>query len=416
MYLKAQRDTKQNPHLIINLISLFTTLISLSLLFSYNNQYTLIVSFDGFRYDYLDMAETPNFDNFLQDGVSAESLIPVFPSLTFPNHYSIATGSYVDSHRILSNSFYSKHLDKTYSMRNSEAVQNGNFYGMEPIWVTAEKHNLNTATYFWIGSEAEISGHRPSIYKNYDGSVSFESRIDSIITWFNYDQDKRPKLSMLYFSEPDYTGHRYGTKGTEIISAIIEMDKLFGSLLEKLKTLDIYKELNIIVVSDHGMTEVDRKRVLLLDQYINLDLYDLVLGPTISSLNFKSTYNYEEIDSIRHLSIYNSSSIPDRYHFKNSDMPDYLLVADEGWFISTSLEMKSKIDFPSGMHGYDNTSMNMHGFFMASGPSFNNGIQVESFESINIYPIICRTLNISPYDVGNSSNWDYSVINRLLKE
>ena len=158
-------------------ISLLFIVINASLLLSDNDIYTLVVSFDGFRYDYLDMASTPNFDKFVKEGTKAESLIPVFPSLTFPNHYSIATGYYSDHHKIIGNTFYSKKLEKTYSMRDSKSVRDGDFYGAEPIWVTAEKNDIHSATYFWIGSEAEIKGYRPSIYKHYDG-YKFYGKID----------------------------------------------------------------------------------------------------------------------------------------------------------------------------------------------------------------------------------------------
>ena len=361
------------------------------------------------------MTDTPNFDKFIKDGTHAKSLIPVFPSLTFPNHYSIATGSYTDNHKILSNSFFSKELNKKYSMRDSESVQNGNFYGMEPIWVTAEKEGFSTATFFWIGSEAEISGYRPSIYKNYDGSVSFHSRVDSIVTWLKLPESKRPHLSMLYFSEPDYTGHRYGTKGDEIISSIKEMDNLLGSIIEKLKTLDIYDKLNIIILSDHGMTNVDRSRVILLDQYIDLNKFHTIIGPSISSLNLINNKEIVNIPTIKHLSVFYKDNIPNEFHFKNKDAPDYLLVADKGWFITTTSDMNNKKNFPTGMHGYDSNDMSMHGIFIASGPSFNSGVLVDSFENINVYPIICRVLNISPYTGINQNYWDKAIINEIMK-
>jgi len=301
-------------------------------------------------------------------------------------------------------------------MRDSESVQNGNFYGMEPIWVTAEKEGINTATYFWIGSEAEINGHRPSIYKKYDGSVSFESRVDSVISWFKLPKDRRPQLSMLYFSEPDYSGHRYGTDGDEIISSIKEMDLLLGYIIAQLKTLEIYHKLNIIIVSDHGMTNVDRRKVILLDEYIDLDQYDLILGPSISSLNFKIDKDMIKIDKmIEHLSIFDKEDIPADYHFKNKDSPDYLFVADEGWFISTTSNIRNKKNFPMGMHGYISNNIDMHGIFMASGPSFNNGVSVDSFENINVYPLICRTLNINPYDNVNREYWNQLIISKIMR-
>ena len=388
---------------------------SISFLFSEFDEYVLLISFDGFRYDYLEFTDTPNFDKFISTGVHSKSLIPVFPSLTFPNHYSIATGSYTNAHKILSNSFFSKTLDKKYSMRDSKSVQNGDFYGMEPIWVTAEKNNIKSATYFWIGSEAEILGCRPSIYKKYDGAVPFESRVDSVVTWFEYPEDKRPKLTMLYFSEPDYTGHGYGTEGDEIISSIREMDALLGYTIDRLKTLDIYNKLDIIIVSDHGMANVSKDRVVLLDNYINLDQFNAIIGPTITSLNIKYNKSIININDIEYLSIFAKDEIPDKYYFKNDDAPDYLLVADEEWFISTTSNMKKNKHFPAGMHGYTSDNISMHGIFMASGPSFYNGVLVDSFENINIYPLICQIFSMKPYDRINQEYWNQPIINQILK-
>ena len=250
------QNQSQKSFLSKNKIMIFTLSLILSLLFSNSEKYTLVVSFDGFRYDYINRVPTPNFDKFINGGVIASSLSPVFPSLTFPNHYSLATGYHANEHKILGNKFFSKTLNKEYSMRDSKAVQNGQFYGMEPIWVTAEKNNILSATYFWIGSEAEINGYRPTIYKKYDGSVKFKSRVDSVISWFNLPIEQRPKLTMLYFSEPDYTGHEYGPNSNEVNRSVIEMDSIFGYLIDELSRTKVYKDLDIIVVSDHGMSDV----------------------------------------------------------------------------------------------------------------------------------------------------------------
>jgi len=387
----------------------------LSLLFSFNDErYTLIISFDGFRYDYLDKVYTPYFDQFKKNGVSSD-LIPVFPSLTFPNHYSIATGAYADKHKILGNRFYSKTLNKKYSMTDSETVQDGRFYGMEPIWVTAEKNNLISATYFWIGSEAEISGYRPSIYKQYDGSVSFKSRVDSVLSWYHLPKDKKPNLTMLYFSEPDYTGHRYGPDSREIKSSIIEMDNLLGYIITELKKLDIYKKLDIIIVSDHGMTGVSKDRLILLDQYFNIDDFDLILSPAIAHLSFKDGADMGKLNlytDIYNADIYYRDALPKGYHFFNKDSPDYIIVADLGWTITTSNKIKQKKNFPGGMHGYDSKFPDMHGIFFASGPSFKKNIVVDPFENINIYPILCKTLTIDPYI--ENINWDKTIIDQIL--
>ena len=389
--------------------------VFLSLLFSSNSdKYTLIISFDGFRYDYLKNVDTPNFDKFKKSGVSS-SLVPIFPSLTFPNHYSIATGCYADEHKILGNTFYSESLNKKYSMGDSESVQNGEFYGMEPIWVTAEKNNLISATYYWIGSEAKIGDYRPSIYKEYDGSVSFKSRVDSVVSWYSASIDKRPNLTMLYFSEPDYTGHSYGPNSKEINLSIIEMDNLLGYIISQLKELEIYEKLDIIIVSDHGMTDVSEDRLILLDKHINLKDFEMILSPAIAHLKLKDDSKVDQLyiyKDIYNANAYHRENFPKNYHFLNNDSPDYIIVADLGWTITTSSKIKQKKNFPGGMHGYDSKYTSMHGVFFASGPSFKQNIVVDSFENINIYPIICRTLEITPYI--NSIYWDQSLIKEVF--
>ena len=383
----------------------------LSFLFSNNDKYTLVVSFDGFRHDYINRVSTPNFDRFIRGGVSS-SLIPVFPSLTFPNHYSIATGHYSDKHNILGNSFYSKRLDKDYSMRDSEAVQNGDFYGMEPIWVTAERNDLLSATFFWIGSEAEINGYRPSIYKNYDGSVTFKSRVDSVVSWYKLPKEKRPNLTMLYFSEPDYTGHGYGPNSNEVNSSIIEMDKLFGYLIKELSRTEVYSSLDIIVVSDHGMVEVSPNKVILLDEYIDMDNYKTVLSFAVTHLWNKG--DDSDISNIfeanNNVEIYKRGYFPNKFHFSNDDSPDYMIVSDLGWSITTSQKLNQKKNFPGGMHGYDSDYTEMHGIFFANGPSFKKGKRIDPFENINIYPLICHTLGISPYEPNEY--WNKNLFNK----
>lgn len=386
----------------------------LSLVFPSNDKYTLVVSFDGFRHDYINRVPTPNFDKFINGGVIASSLSPVFPSLTFPNHYSLATGYHADEHKILGNKFFSKTLNKDYSMRDSKAVQNGQFYGMEPIWVTAEKNNILSATYFWIGSEAEINGYRPTIYKKYDGSVKFKSRVDSVISWFSLPIEQRPKLTMLYFSEPDYTGHEYGPNSNEVNRSVIEMDSIFGYLIDELSRTKVYKDLDIIVVSDHGMSDVSLDKVILLDTFIDLDKYKVI--PSFAVTHLWNLNDDEDISNIfdneNNVQIFKKGQFPKKYHFSNSDSPDYLIVADLGWSLTTTQKLNQSKSFPGGMHGYDSNYLEMHGIFFANGPSFKSGVRIDSFENINLYPIICKTLEIPPYK--ENVNWDYNLLNNSI--
>ena len=366
-----------------------------------SENYVLLVSFDGFRYDYIDNVSTPSFDKVEKNGVKAESLVPVFPSLTFPNHYSIATGCYPDKHRIISNSFYSKTLNKTYSMYDKQSVLDSSFYGCEPIWMTAEKNGIKAASYFWVGSEA--IGKTPSIYKNYDSSISFTSRIDSVMAWFSLPKESRPNLALLYFNEPDHTGHMFGPNSMEIEDAIIQSDQILGYLLSQIELLDIKNNLDLIIVSDHGMSTVTEDKIIFLDDFIPKEEANYSGGGSILFLDRKKGgYSkrkiFRHIEFVEYMTVYKKDKIPLQYHFVNEDSPDFLLVANDGWFISDH-ESSDKIGRTlNGMHGYDPINKTMHGIFYAKGPSFQSNYKVKSFDNIYIYPLICEILGINPYN------------------
>jgi len=364
-----------------------------------------MISFDGFRSDYLDWYDTPNMDRFISKGVRAEGLIPVFVSKTFPNHYSIATGLYAENHGLIGNHFYDPLLDDEYSLSDRSKVEDPKFYEGEPIWVTAEKNNIQTASYFWVGSEAPIKNTYPTRWKRYDHDFPFDSRIDSVVSWLSMPKPKRPQLCLLYFHEPDHTGHETGPKSNETAMMVTKMDSLFGILISKLDQLPIVKNLNILVVSDHGMTEISSERTIDLSNHIETSkmkqegsgpyslLYDMdknEIGNIVDKLN-----------TVPKISAYAKKDIPDRYHFKHHHrIKDVLVIADEGWYINNqAISSSSKIGAyipKGGTHGYDNQLKSMHALFIANGPAFKKGIKVPPFENVNIYPLICHILNIDP--------------------
>ena len=231
---------------------IFKSVLFITLLFSnHSDQYVLLVSFDGFRADYIDWFDTPNFDQLKIDGVKSEGLKPVFPTKTFPNHYSIATGMYIENHGLIGNNFFDQKLGEFYTLKDRDKVEDERFYGGEPIWATAEKQGVKTASYFWVGSEANAGGAQPSIWKKYNQKRPFEARVDSVIKWFKMTELNRPRLVLLYFHEPDETGHHYGPKSRKTRRMVEKIDNLLGSIIKKTKTLDIYNQLNIIILSDH---------------------------------------------------------------------------------------------------------------------------------------------------------------------
>ncbi len=380
--------------------SIYTIIFIISgSIFAENDQYVLVVSMDGFRADYLEKTDTPNFDKMAKNGVHSEGLIPVFITKTFPNHYSIATGMYAESHGLIANSFFASDLGKHYSIRDRESVENGNFYGGEPIWVTAERQGVKTASYFWVGTEAAIAGVHPSIWKRYDQKVPFDDRIDSVMTWFSLPILHRPRLVMLYFHEPDWTGHEYGPNSVETVKQIQIMDGIIGTIMKKAKKLSIADKLNVLIVSDHGMTEVHPEQTIDLSAYADLSgVTTTGAGPTVflsAESSKRLTYVYNELQQLPNAQVYWKREIPDRWHFRDHErIPEILIIADEGW---TLMPMGHGPGMYKGTHGYDNNLTSMNAIFVAEGPAFKSGYSREPFENIHIYPILVHILGLEPY-------------------
>ena len=353
------------------------------------DQYVILISFDGFRYDYTDRVETPNFDYLEKWGVKAKSLKPIFPSFTFPNHYSIATGCYANKHGILGNEF--KTGLGRYSYKNKNTVQDAKWYGAEPIWVTAEKNGIITATYFWVGSEAPIGGYYPTYYKNYQNGVDPKNKIDQAMNWLELPINERPRLICLYFNEPDHAGHVFGANSKEVNEKIKESDNILGYLLRSLTKLDIYNRTNILIVSDHGMVDVSKERVINIDDFNISGIID-GKGPVMNVIT-----QDESIITIPNEKVV--SSLKNNNLNYNNPIYDFLLIADEGWMMYTNdhlEEYDGKLPI-KGMHGYNPDNMNMHAIFYAYGPRFKKAMEIDTFELIHIYPILCELLEISPY-------------------
>jgi len=365
-----------------------------------NDVPTILISFDGMRFDYLNKTSTPNFDELISNGVASKSLIPVFPSFTFPNHYSIATGTYSGNHHLTGNHYYSKIHQEWYSMYDRESVINPKFYKGEPIWVTAEKQGIKVASYFWVGSEAPIKGIHPSIYKEYDGKVPFENRVDSVLSWLKMPKKNRPQFVLCYFSEPDKAGHIYGPNSKEVIEAIQNSDKILGKLVSGLTENNL--EVNIVIVSDHGMREISINRVIILDDYVaDVSLMTVYGSGPMLQIDSEFELLSAKLKDIPNINVYEKSQIPSRYHFNNENTGDFLIVADPGWLIFTQEQFDNTTMLNiKGMHGWDPLDVEMHGFFIANGPNIQRGKTIDSFENIYINGILTKLLEIKPYSIN----------------
>jgi predicted AlkP superfamily pyrophosphatase or phosphodiesterase len=360
--------------------------------------YVVLISFDGFRWDYNTMYNTPNLNKLAKDGVKADRMIPSFPTKTFPNHYTIATGLYPDHHGLVDNSFPAPDLGLFYRMADRAAVENPNFYGGEPMWVTAEKQGVRAASFFWVGSEAPVGGISPTYWKKYDGKVTYEARIDSVIKWLSYPAEKRPELVNLYFDEPDLTSHEYGPVSPETGKVVFSLDSMLGVIRLKLSSLPDAKKINLIVVSDHGMASISS------DRYINLKqvVPDRMIG-SISGGNPVYLINPAEgkrdsilylLNSQKGMKAWMKSQVPAKWHYgTNPRIPEIVVVADSSWSLGTRPDASS---IKGGAHGYDNSNSDMFSIFYAAGPSFRKNYKFKELNNIDIYNLVCRILDIKP--------------------
>ncbi|HDP76407.1 MAG TPA: alkaline phosphatase family protein [Bacteroidales bacterium] len=382
---------------------LFQSSLSKAQLNKLSDSYVLLISLDGFRWDYPNIYSTPNIDAFGLSGVRAQSLISSYPSKTFPNHYSIATGLHPDHHGIVNNSFYDPDLGY-YRLGDRKSVENGKFYAGEPIWVTAENQGVKTASFYWVGSEAPIQGVQPTYWKRYDQKVSFKQRVDTVIKWFTLPIEKRPQLVTFYYHEPDWVSHGFGPVSPQTQKVVEQLDSLIGYFLNRLEDLPIAGNLNIIILSDHGMTEISTERVVNLSEYFDKDMFRYISGgnPVYTLQPLPEHYRevLTKLKSIPHLKVWERNDIPKRYVYgSNPRVNDILVEAELGWSVTWSYD---KDNYSGGTHGYDNLIPDMQGIFYARGPAFKIGYVHPSFYNVNVYSFIANILNLKPAKTDGS--------------
>ena len=302
-----------------------------------NKPYLIILSLDGFRWDYCDFAQTPTFDSLAKAGTKAESIVPCFPTKTFPNHYSIATGLYPDNHGIVLNGFYAPDLDKPYAIRNKDAVTNGEFYGGTPMWNVAESNNIKTATLFWVGASAEINNQRPSHWSTYFNGLELDSRIDSIVNWLSLPVETRPHLIMWYYKEPDNIGHNFGPDSPELIAEVEKLDAFVGDFFTAVRKLPIYNQIDFIVTSDHGMAALSSEKEVYLTQIIDTNDIDFfnggnpIINLKVAEGKIDKVYN-DLINGSSNIEVWKHNEVPPEFHYgTNVRTQDITVLAKPYW-------------------------------------------------------------------------------------
>jgi predicted AlkP superfamily pyrophosphatase or phosphodiesterase len=362
----------------------------------------VLISIDGWRWDYTDRFKPATLMRLAQNGVRAEGLIPIFPSKTFPNHYSIITGLHAARHGITSNNMQDPRIPGRFTLSNRDVQQDPRWWGGEPLWNTAERQGLIAATMFWPGSDVAIGGHRPTYWKLYEHEFPDEARVDALLEWLSAPPARQPTFLTLYFSDVDDAGHDKGPDGEETRAAALHVDRMVERLVRGVDALGLTSRVNYVLVSDHGMSQLSPERVIVLDDYIDVSTVDLIDTAPIVGLNPRPGVSVDQIyrslkDKHAALKVYLRSNLPEVYRLRNHPrMPAIIGVADDGWHPTTARRQLEGEEFALGNHGYDPVNRSMHGLFIASGPQFKSGLVVSAFSNLHVYDLICRVLGIRP--------------------
>ena len=386
--------------------------------------YVVLVSFDGFRYDYVKNFNPPNFKNFIARGSQAEALIPSFPSKTFPNHYTLVTGFNPGNHGLVDNTFYDRDRDVTYGMRKQELVVDPYYYGGVPLWELAKQNGMKSASYFWVGSEMSEEARRPDYYFSFDDSINPNFKVDQVINWLKLPESERPHTITLYFSSPDHEGHDFGPNAEQTKQAVLKADSLLGRLMTGIALTKL--PVNVILVSDHGMYEltVQEETYIFIDELIDRKNTSVKLanGGTQTHLYFTDSHKRDSVYAVLKkqegkFTVMKKEEFPSRWNYKHDRVGDLLIEAKPGYYIregSRERFMKSaKIGSKTGVHGYDPAATtDVRGIFYAQGPNIKSGITVKPFQNIHVYPLVAKILGLPLPSIDGKSE----VLDKLYRK
>ncbi len=359
--------------------------------------YVILISADGFRADFTALYDAKNLKALSKKGVRAQYMTPSYPSVTFPNHYSIVTGLYPAHHGLVDNSYIDIPTGAFYNMGNKKMVAEGKWYGGTPLWVLAEQQKMISASFYWVASEAAIQGIKPTYYYIYNEKIDIATRIKAIKDWLSLPEEQRPHLITFYFPQVDHNAHEFGPNDARVGEAVQFVDSSVNALQETLSSLHL--PINYIFVSDHGMAKVDNINTKPMPNAIDTSFFTVPWGDTQLHLYAKdkskieSTYDALKKDTS--ITVYKLDETPAYWHYKSSDdkynrLGDLIVIPHFPKVFNLSTR-KTTI----GKHGFDNHLVEMRASFMAWGPAFKNGMTIDGFENVNVYPLVAHILGLT---------------------
>jgi predicted AlkP superfamily pyrophosphatase or phosphodiesterase len=362
----------------------------------FNKPYVILISADGFRADFTELYNATFLKSVSKKGVRAQFMTPSFPSLTFPNHYSIVTGMYPSHHGLVDNTYYDASRGAEYRMGNQKTVQDGSWYGGTPLWVLAEQQKMLSASFYWVASEAAIQNTRPTYYYVYNEKINIANRIKAVKDWLSLPEDQRPHMITFYFPQVDHEAHTYGPNDTHVAEAVQLVDSSINALQAALSTLNL--PINYIFVSDHGMTKVDNDNTLGMPTAIDTAAMRVPWGDALIHVYAKDTSKltatYNGLKKDTSVSVYKLDETPAYWHYKKSDdkynrIGDLIVVPHLPKVFNFSTKKTTL-----GKHGFDNHHPDMRATFMAWGPAFKSGLTIKDFENVNVYPLVAKILGL----------------------
>ncbi|MDQ2701353.1 MAG: ectonucleotide pyrophosphatase/phosphodiesterase [Pseudomonadota bacterium] len=364
----------------------------------------LLVSVDGLRTDALGSGTMPTLDALAAAGVQAEWMNPSYPTLTFPNHYTMVTGLRPDHHGIVNNTILDPVLGR-FSLRNRDAVSDPRWWGGKPAWVSLQEHGGRAATMFWPGSEAPIAGQHPSDWLPFDGDVGANERVDQILAWLDREPAQRPRLVTLYFDQVDHEEHAWGPGSPQALTAQAHVDAALARLLDGLEARGIRDRVDLIVVSDHGMAAVPPGQ----REYINdwlaakglpIDAVEVVTRGSSMGVNPADGADAEAVVAAfvgrhAHGECWRKQELPVRWHYgSHARVPAIVCQADIGWLLMERFPNPRTSTHHTGAHGYAPEAPEMRAVFIADGPSFADGAHLPAFDNVDVYPLLMRLLDV----------------------
>ncbi|GAB3743968.1 alkaline phosphatase family protein [Lysobacter olei] len=365
----------------------------------------LLVSIDGFRADYLDRALAPNLARWAAEGVRAQWMTPSYPSLTFPNHYTLVTGLRPDRHGIVHNTMWDEALGG-FALSRREAVGNSAWWQGEPVWVGAEKAGLRTATMFWPGTEAAIHGIRPQRWQPYDATITNAARVDTVLGWLSEPEDRRPHLATLYFDRLDKSAHEHGPDSPEALAALRDIDTQLGRLSDTLQARGLLDRVNVVVVSDHGMAPVPAEHQLNTEAIVApTDARVVASGESVGFEPLPGRRDAAEKQLLGrhdHYACWRKDALPAAWRYgRHPRVPSIVCQMDEGWAAQPRVVAERRRQMGlRGAHGFDPALPSMRAVFVARGPAFAQGRVLPPVENVDVYPLLTRLLGIpaAPHD------------------